>query len=90
MTVQVSLLENGIVRCIIGLLRCSQNTDVFTGAARCLSLAIHGCDEVQYQISEMGVVKLSLSLLLPTKEKVSVLYVTRKAKTDLMALAIFD
>ena len=73
-TVRASLLENGIVKCIVGLLRCSQNTDVLTGAAGCLSLAIHGCDEVRYKISEMGMVKLCLSLLLPTKEKVSVLY----------------
>ena len=62
------LLREGVIKCIVGLLRCSRSIDVLTVAVSCLDLAVFGCEEICYEIAQMGLVKVILTLLKLIKE----------------------
>ena len=67
--IRQNLLHDGIIKCIVGFLRCSNNIDVLINATNCLILAVLGSKEVCYKVSEMDLVQLIMMLYTSMKNK---------------------
>ena len=63
-----ALLREGVIKCVVGLLRCSRSIDVLTVAVSCLDRAVFGCDEIRYEIAQIGLVQVILMILRLVKE----------------------
>ena len=64
------ILQSGLLHSLLGLIRCSTDTDILYIAIQLLSVLTHGSDETRLELAGMKIVFILLPLLVPTQGKV--------------------
>ena len=61
----VGILESGLPRLLLGLLRCTDDIELLCSASQLLSVLTHGSDTVRTELAKLKTVSVLIPLLLP-------------------------
>ena len=62
---RLELFRVGVIKAVLGLLRCSSHAPTLTDAAHVVALTSFGCSKARKMLASMGVVELLIQLLSP-------------------------